>query len=488
MIKYSFRTPLALAAASALLACATPSSQTAVAQAPHTQAQPNILVILIDDLGWMDVGYNGSSFYETPAIDALSADGIRFDNAYVAYPRCVPSRYAFMTGRNPARAAIPGGAGGENMAPEDITIAEGLRDAGYATFFAGKWHLGKTADEQPEAQGFDINIGGGSAGAVKSHFWPYSPETSGRVGPGLETGKEGEYLSDRLTDETISFIRQHNDTSPDRPFFALLSQYAVHTPLQGKPKLVKRFRQKLREQGGAEEPAFDIRDGRVKLNQDDAVYAAMIYSIDESVGRLRAELDRLGIAENTVIVFTSDHGGLSNSGSDSKRRLATSNLPLRAGKGHLYEGGIKVPLLVAWPGTITAGQASDGFINNTDLFPTFLQLAGAPLQPQAHLDGMAVTLGANAGREALAHWHSPRPRPKNTGDRAASAIRDGRWKYVLSYDPEQPSALFDLSQDPFETTNLASQKPEKVAELRQKLEAWLQSASAVEPKLSRGRD
>lgn len=482
---------LALGAlASAIICACAPQPAPAIASKATGANPPNIVIVLVDDLGWADVGYNGSTFYETPAIDQLAQDGIRFDNAYVAYPRCVPSRYALMTGRNPARAAIPGGAGGEVMESEEITIAEGLKQAGYATFFAGKWHLGKTPATSPEGQGFDINIGGGSAGAVASHFWPFAPETLGRLGPGLEQGEEGEYLADRLTDETIAFIRDHLANDPEKPFFALLSHYGVHTPLQGKPELVERFSAKLRSIGGAPGPAFDLRDGKVKLHQDDPVYAAMVYSIDESVARLRAELEALGIAESTVIIFTSDHGGLSNTRADGNRRLATSNLPLRAGKGHVYEGGIKVPLVVAWPGTLAKGQVSAALVNNTDLFPSLLKLAGAAPMPEAHLDGMTMlfTGGGDAGN-ALAYWHSPRPRPRNTGDRAASAIREGRWKYILSYDPAQPSALFDLAADPYETTNLSDHHPALVAHLRGRLEAWLAEVDAVEPSLDRrGRE
>lgn len=471
------------AASLALLSC-TPVSISAESPADST-SRPNILVIVVDDLGWRDVGYNGSTFYETPAIDQLSRDGLRFDDAYVAYPRCVPSRYALMTGRNPARAAIPGGVGGEVMEASETTVAEALKQAGYSTFFAGKWHLGKTPETQPQAQGFDVNIAGGSAGAVKTHFWPYGAEKGHQLGPGLEQGKQGEYLADRLTDETIRFIRGHQANSPNHPFFAVLSHYAVHTPLEGKPELVAKFRRKLEAAGGPTEPAFAIRDGRVKLHQDDPVYAAMVYSIDESVARLRTELETLGIARDTVIIFTSDHGGLSNSGADSNRRLATSNLPLRAGKGHVYEGGVRVPLLVVWPGKIAPGQVSQAFVNNTDLFPTLLGVAHLPQMPMAHLDGTAVNLADVGKREAVAYWYSPRPRPESTGDRSAAAIRDGRWKYVLSYDPVQPSSLFDLETDPFETTDLSEKHPQKVEELKGKLESWLRQVHAVEPSLSR---
>lgn len=459
-------------------------------EAKASTRAPNILLIVVDDLGWRDMGHAGSEYYETPAIDRLASDGLRFINAYAAYPRCVPSRYALMTGRNPARAAIPGGTGGEVMAPEETTIAEAFQSAGYATFFAGKWHLGHDPSTFPEGQGFDVNIGGGSAGAVRSHFFPYGAEQRGRIGPGLEHGEPGEYLSDRLTDETIAFISRQTLDYPQQPFFAVLSHYAVHTPLQGKPDLVDHFTAKLDRMGRPTGPATVARDGQTKVYQDDPTYAAMIFSIDESVGRLRAKLEELGIAEDTIIVFTSDHGGLSNSGDGRNRRLATSNLPLRAGKGHVFEGGVKIPLLIAWPGHIGTGGTSKAVVDNTDLFPTFLALAGMDLMPSAHLDGRAIALvpGETMG-ERILYWHSPRPRPESTGDRAASAIREGRWKYVLSYDPQQTGGLFDLAADPGETRDRSADHPEIAAKLRKRLLAWLSETDAITPTLDRrGRE
>lgn len=486
---WSLKPAAAVLSAAILAMSACTNNPAPIASAAEHHEAPNIVIVLVDDLGWRDVSYNGSSFYETPAIDGLAADGIQFDSAYVAYPRCTPSRYALMTGRNPARAGIPGARSGETMEGSEFTIAEAFADAGYATFFAGKWHLGKTRDTQPEAQGFGVNIGGGSAGAVKSHFWPYAPENAGRIGPGLEQGEEGEYLADRLTQETIGFIRNHRNEKPDAPFFAVLSHYGVHTPLEAKPDLVDRFRKKLAKSGGPASPATAERDGRTKLHQDDPVYAAMIYSIDESVAKLRGELDRLGIAENTIIVFTSDHGGLSNTGSGRNRRLATSNLPLRAGKGHLYEGGIKVPLAIVWPDRIAPGQVSNVFVNNTDIFPTLLNLAGLPQHPKAHIDGRVVGSSDDGATGSTAFWHSPRPRPSSTGDRASSAIRQGNWKYILSYDPAMPDGLFDLGSDPGEMENLVDSDPKRAAALKGQLTDWLETINAVRPSLDRsGRD
>lgn len=444
-------------------------------------ARPNIVFILVDDLGWRDLGVAGSTFYETPAIDRLARDGMRFTNAHSAFPRCVPSRYAILTGRNPARGQVPGGPSA--IKPSDYTLAEALHDNGYATFFAGKWHEGKTPDTQPQAQGFDINIGGSSAGQTGSHFYPYSVGKRA-LGPGLESGKPGEYLADRLTDETIAFIDQHRRTRPDQPFLVYLSHYGVHTPLQGKPELVEKFRRKVAAMGGARNDAFLLRDGQTKKYQDNPVYAAMIASIDESVGRVRAELSRLGIADNTLIVFTSDHGGLSNRGATSPRELATSNLPLRAGKGHNYEGGTTVPLIVAWPGHTKPGSVTAEFTVGTDHFPSILAAAKLPLRPTAHVDGLSylpALAGRKMPRDRVVYWYSPRPETRQTGDTASAAIRVGDWKYYLSYDPSVPSALFDLANDRNESTDLSIAKPRKAAELSAQLTTWLKSVNAIAP-------
>lgn len=475
----------------ALMACATgalPGAAEAAGAPAAQSSKPNIVFILMDDLGWRDVGYAGSTFYETPAIDQLAKDGMRFENAYVAYPRCTPSRFALMTGKNPAREGIPGGTAGESMAPSEFTMAEALHEGGYHTFFAGKWHLGKVPAAMPDAQGFDINIGGGSAGAVGSHFFPYGAEKGRTLGPGLEQGKPGEYLTDRLTDETIKFIEDHRKTNPGQPFFAYLSHYAVHTPLEAKPELKAKFAKKLAAMGGAKTDAYLQRDGQTKKYQDNVTYAAMIASMDESVGRIRAALNRLGVADNTIIVFTSDHGGLSNRAAGGGRDVATSNLPLRAGKGHNYEGGIKVPLIVYWPGKTKGGTVSREVTINTDHFPSLLAAAGLPLRPQSHLDGLSylpLLTGGKMPADRVSYWYSPRPRPNQTGDTSSAAIRQGNWKYFQSYDSSVPSQLFDLSKNPNEDRDLSSANPGKMAEMKKMLDGWLASIKAVAPRMDR---
>ncbi|KTE39786.1 MULTISPECIES: sulfatase [unclassified Sphingopyxis] len=487
---------LCSAAAIALLgACAAATIPAATAEpapaAKPAEQRPNILVILMDDLGARDVSYAGSDFYETPAIDQLARDGMRFDNAYVAYPRCTPSRYALMTGRNPARAQIPGGSGGEVMAASEYTIAEALHAAGYATFFVGKWHLGKTPDAMPEAQGFDVNIGGGSTGATGSHFFPYSAEKGRTMGPGLETGQPGEYLTDRLTDETIRLIEAHRKAKPGQPFFAYLSHYAVHTPLQAKAEYRAKFAKKLAAMGGAKADAYLARDGETKKYQDNVTYAAMIASMDDSVAKLRAALGRMGIADNTVIVFTSDHGGLSNRGVGGNREVATSNLPLRAGKGHVYDGGTRVPMIVLWPGHTRPGSHSAAFVNNTDHYPSWLEMAGAALQPKSHVDGvpyLPLLAGGKGDPARVTYWYSPRPRPNQTGDTAAGAVRVGDWKLVRNYDPSKKDELFNLAADPGENKDLATSDPKRAATMRQQVDGWLASIGAAKPRLGRGEE
>lgn len=489
--RYSARLAAAalLASGTALGLSGPATAEPAPAPAPKADNRPNIVVILMDDLGWRDVGYAGSEFYETPAIDQLAREGMRFDNAHVAYPRCTPSRYALMTGRNPARAQIPGGTGGEVMASSEYTVAEALQDAGYATFFIGKWHLGKTADAMPEAQGFDINIGGGSAGAAGSHFFPYGAEKGRAMGPGLETGQPGEYLTDRLTDETIRLIETHRKTKPGQPFFAYLSHYAVHTPLQAKPELKAKFAKKLAATGGAKSDAYIARDGETKKYQDNVTYAAMIASMDESVAKVRAALDRMGIADNTIVIFTSDHGGLSNRGAGANRDVATSNLPLRAGKGHVYDGGTRVPMIVLWPGHTKAGSRTAAFVNNTDHYPSLLEMVGAKPRHGAPLDGLPYLPLLNGGKgeaSRATYWYSPRPRPQQTGDTAAGAIRIGDWKLVRNYDPSKQDELFDLAVDPGENNNLAATDPGRATTMRRQLEQWLTSIHAAKPRLDRG--
>ncbi|WP_258104171.1 sulfatase [Marinoscillum sp. MHG1-6] len=437
--------------------------------------QPNVVFFLVDDLGWKDVSYAGSPLYETPNIDAAAKRGVIFTQAYAAHPRCVPSRYAMITGKYPARIQCPGPGEGA-LKDEERTMAEPFKEAGYTTFFAGKWHL-SSAESYPDTQGFDYNYGGGHAGAPKSYFYPYNTQTSGK-GNGhekdilnLDDVEAGKYLSDHLTDKTVSFIQNHKDT----PFFIYLAHYGVHTPFEAKEEKVKAYQKKVKDLYGDEEVpevSHENWTGDTKLRQDNPVYAGMIESIDESFGRVMAELEAQGIADNTIIVFTSDHGGLSNRGNG--RRLATSNLPLRAGKGHNYEGGIKVPMFVTWANGIKPGN-SNTLVTGTDYFPTLLDLCGLPPEESAHLDGVSfapsLLKGKTQNTDRPVFWHSPVPRPTSTGDQSNTSVRLGDFKLLDFYEFNKVE-LYNLADDPEEQNNLSDSMPEKRDELITIINNW----------------
>ncbi|MCU4174421.1 sulfatase [Carboxylicivirga sp. N1Y90] len=457
--------------------------------------QPNIVIFYVDDLGWMDLACQGSKFYETPAIDQLAAEGVRFTQAYTAHPRCVPARYGVMTGKYPARDSVPGGGG---LLPEDVTIAEALKEGGYSTFFTGKWHLLFRDKEgnMPENQGFDVNVAGGAAGAPPTYWYPYrkgEATPSGKKGykkneiHGLEDGQEGEYITDRITDETLDFISDHVSHQSEDPFFVFLSHYGVHTPFEAKPELVKKYEAKLKSMEYDLPEYEETITGDTKLLQDYPVYAAMIESIDQSMAKLQAKLIELDIADNTIIIFTADNGGLSTRG--NTRKLATSNYPLRYGKGWLYEGGIREAFIVKWPAQSQAGQVSDALITGTDIYPTVLEMAGLDQRPKDHLDGIDVSAaikGKKFERETPMFWHSPLARPGSTGDENSSAVRLGKYKLIDWYD-EGRVELFDLSNDIGENKDLSQELPEKTKELHALVKEWRKSINAkkIDPSKSK---
>jgi arylsulfatase A-like enzyme len=450
---------------------------------------PNFIFLLVDDLGWRDLGSFGSAFHDTPNIDGLAAGGVRFTQAYTASPVCSPTRASILTGKHPARLQITDWIGGsqrglllpaqyrDRLPLEEVTLAEALREAGYATGYVGKWHLGDHP-YFPEAQGFDSNVGGHGAGHPVSYFSPYrAPE--GRDSrwdvPGLEGGEEGEYLTDRLTDEALAFIGANGN----RPFLLYFAYYSVHTPIQAKPELEAKY---AARGGGLDESVpFETEHGRARtrLRQDHPAYAGMVESVDESVGRMLSRLEELGISENTIVFFMSDNGGLSTV--SGERVGPTSNVPLRAGKGWLYEGGIRVPLLVRWPGRAEAGIVSDAPVLSTDFYPTILQMAGLPARPEQHLDGRSlVPLLSGAGeldREAL-HFHFPHYH--GSGNRPSGAIRVGDLKLVEWFE-DGVVELYDLAQDPGEREDLAPARPGLARDLHGRLEAWRLEVGAQMP-------
>jgi len=451
--------------------------------------KPNIILFYVDDLGWMDLACQGSDFYETPNIDRLAHEGMRYTQAYTAHPRCLPARYGVITGCFPARGGVPGGKG--HLQVGDATMAQSLRQGGYATCFAGKWHLShRRAECLPENMGFDLNIAAGDAGAPPTYFYPYHKKPLSKLKKGweigldkdilhgLEDGKEGDYITDVLTDKSIDFI----EASKDKPFFLYLSHYGVHTPFEAPERLVKKYEAKLKTMkfdGPEYLPTSGTGVGDELRHQNNPVYAAMIESVDESLGRIFQTLEELGIADNTIIAFSGDNGGLSNRGAvDGKvsgRPLATSNLPLKTGKGWLYEGGIREAFIVKWPGVAKAGTVnSNDVVIQTDLFPTFLEMAGLPLQPGHHMDGASLVpslKGESFNRSKPLFWHSPTSRPYSTGDTDSSAVRMGDYKLLEWYNVDHVE-LYDLSKDIGEQHDLSKKMQEKTAEMLAVLHNW----------------
>ncbi|MCA9242005.1 MAG: sulfatase-like hydrolase/transferase, partial [Planctomycetales bacterium] len=368
----------------------------------------------------------------------------------------------------------------------DVCIARPLKEQGYATFYCGKWHLGQ-GDHLPTRNGFDVAVAAGAAGATASHFAPYN-ETR-RQGHRVEApltevdiAPSGEYLTDRLTDEAIKFLEAQ---STERPFFAVLAHYAVHTPIEGKKEIAARYRKKLRGQGLPEHVMEPESAGENLAVQNNPVYAAMIESVDEGVGRLLKCLNEKGMADNTVVVLASDHGGLSARG--NKRPLATSNRPLRAGKGHLYEGGIRIPLIVRWPGVTTAGAEPHEPTFGADFYPTFLEIAGAPAPESQQHDGESIVpylRGQSRAAPRVLYWHNPAPRPTSTGDWYSSAVREGDWKLIDFPDRDQVE-LYNLVEDLGESNNLADQNVEKAAHLKGLLDSWRTRVGAAAAKQGR---
>lgn len=438
---------------------------------------PNVVFILADDLGFMDVRPNNpDALYDTPNLDRLAARGVRFTNGYAACPVCSPTRYSLMTGRYPTRAALTdwftsGRAErfapapyGDHMALDELTLAELLKARGYATFFAGKWHLGPTEEYWPEHQGFDVNKGGcrvGNPAGGGRYFSPYG-------NPRLDDGPKGEHLPDRLADETCAFIREHRT----QPFFTYLSFYSVHTPLMGRPDLVAKYRARLAAQPssppqfGPEEQAWPTgRPRRVRSQQRHAVYAAMVEAMDQAIGKVLDAIEAQGLTNDTIVVFTSDNGGLSTS-----EGSPTSNLPLRGGKGWVYEGGIREPWIAVVPGTTRAGSVCDTPICSIDALPTVLELCGAGTDPH-EIDGVsfAPLLRGEELPERPLFWHYPHY--SNQGGFPGGAVRLGDWKLIERYEDGRVH-LFDLRHDVGERNDLAAAKPEVVAQLRELLHGF----------------
>lgn len=446
----------------------------------HYKKKQNVLFILVDDLGWTDLGYSGSTFYESPHIDQLSMESFQFTNAYSSGSVCSPTRAAILTGKHPARLNITDWIPGMNddgnplVGPIDLnelplaeqTLPELMKANGYKTFFAGKWHLGGEGF-YPEDQGFDENHGGHDKGSPPGGY--YTPYKN----PRLSDGPTGEYLPNRLTNESINFLEQVDDD----PFLLYLSFYTVHTPIQESQKHIYYFNQKLSQLNPELEAIKKEKSGLTTMHQYNPAYASMVYAMDENVGRLIAALKEQNLYENTTIVFTSDNGGLSTLHEKRKRGGPTSVLPLRAGKGWLYEGGIRIPLLIKPAHSNPLDQVIDEPVVTHDLFPTICDLTQIDNQTTT-IDGQSlVSLFESAeslDRSAL-FWHYPHYH--GSGWTPGAAIRQGDWKLIEFYE-EDHVELYHLANDISESNDLSKERPEMVTELRARLKERQKSTNA----------
>ncbi|GLQ55867.1 sulfatase [Devosia nitrariae] len=452
---------------------------------PISRGRPNIVLVLIDDMGWQDLGCYGSTFYETPNIDALAARGTRFTQAYAAAPVCSPTRASLMSGKYPARVGITQYIGGHGVGrlvdvpyfhglPEnEFSLARALREGGYRTWHVGKWHLGD-ARHGPERHGFDVNIGGCALGSPTTYFSPYAIPT-------LEDGPPGEYLTDRLTDEAIRLV----ETADERPFFLNLWHYAVHTPLEAPGDLIGKYQRKAAALGldthaivkAESMSAWHLRGKHVERRtvQSDPAYAAMIENLDANIGRLVAALDAAGKLNETLIVFTSDNGGLSTS-----EGSPTCNAPLAEGKGWMQDGGVRVPFIACLPGVVPAAQSPLAF-STPDIYPTLLSAAGLPARPRQHVDGVDLWAQwrglSNAGRGAL-FWHYPHY--SNQGGTPGAAVREGDFKLIRWFEDGR-LALFNLAEDIEERHDLSSERPDLVEKLGLRLDDWSRDVMALVP-------
>lgn len=434
--------------------------------------KPNIILVLVDDLGWMDLGCQGSSYFRTPHVDQLASEGIRFLNGYAASAVCSPTRAAIQTGRYPHRVGVtdwirsrfqrPNGELAITnpteytsdpkqplscppnpyfLDPSERTIAEVLRSDGYRCGYVGKWHLGDD-EHYPERRGYDVNKGGCDYGQPPSYFDPFNnpmhPNEQLRAGiHNLPGRSRGEYLTKREADEAVALIREWKD----EPFFLQLSHYAVHTPLQALPEV---------------EAKYAGSPGKSKQN---AKYAAMVESVDDAMRDICACLEELNLVENTMVIFTSDNGGLDNNGEP------TDNAPLRSGKGYAYEGGIRVPLIIRWPKSIPSGSVSHTPVSSIDFFPTVLEAAGISVQSDREIDGISLLAHLKSGGDQELGrgeliWHFPHYR-HDPGP--YSILRSGDWKLIKYWHGKQE--LFHLSDDPSESNDLAATLPERVQQM-----------------------
>ncbi|WP_139959067.1 sulfatase [Flavicella sediminum] len=460
------------------LSCTTEKKETA--------KKPNVVFILVDDYGANDTSFSGSKFYETPNIDALANQSMVFTQGYAACRVCSPSRASIMNGQFTARHGITdwiGAKAGEewrerkrydkllpaeykrNLALEDVTLPEAMKEQGYATFFAGKWHLGDEGS-YPEDHGFDVNKGGHHRGSPPGgYFSPFG-------NPKLKNKVDGENLSMRLANETVDFMK----ANLDKPFFAYLSFYAVHGPIQTSKDKWSKYQQKAKANGVAEKGYRQERVLPIREVQDNPIYAGLVDDMDAAVGRVLNSLKELGLDKNTIVVFTSDNGGVA-----SGDAFSTSNLPLRGGKGYQWEGGIREPFFINVPWLQHKATKNNFPVMGTDFYPTILDLVGADLKPEAHIDGVSLKpiLEGKTLEERPLYWHYPHY--GNQGGEPSSIVRLGDWKLIHYYESDS-NELYNLKEDESEQNNIAAARPEKTKELHANLMNWLKSVGANFPK------
>lgn len=435
-------------------------------------------------MGWMDIGANGSTFYETPNIDQLASEGVRFTQAYAASPICSPTRASILTGKNPARINLTQWIGGpgnpdyeRNLPLEEVLFPEVLKEYGYKNIFLGKWHLNNRAGEGkfwPDQQGFDINVGGHFRGGLYIKNKYFSPWDI----PNLDNGPEGEYMTDRLAQEAVNFI----DGNADSTFLLYLSFYQVHAPFSAPEDRVEKYNKKQEALGLTDDERFaEATNGEKTFNyrtqQDHPTYAAMVESMDMAVGKVLNKLKEKGIDDNTIVIFFSDNGGLNTS-----EGTPTSNAPLKYGKGWLYEGGIREPAIIKWPGETKPGTVSNEVITSMDFYPTILEMIGEPLRPELHVDGKSI-VPLLKGKEEKIHdaTYFHYPHRSNQKGSPSSAIREGDYKLIVFLNDNRLE-LYNLKDDIGETHNLADELPEVRDRMYSKLEKWWDEVDARFPK------
>ena len=450
------------------------------------QEKPNIVMIIVDDFGYHDIGFHGSQIHQTPAIDNLAKTGVVFKNGYSSYPRCTPSRYGMFTGTYPVNES-KGYLGGIDKSKNFI---HQFNEAGYDTSYVGKWHIGGE-ESSPTGFGFKNSYAAGHAGGVDTRHYPFNTKTlekqkakaenekgkkkkgHGEKYPVLnvtEDGKKGDYLSDVLTDATIGFIENRDKK---KPFFTVLAYYAVHTPIEAKKEDEERNKKEIKAFDYGDGPEY-IKEGagRRKMRQDNAAYAGMVENVDENIARVVATLKKQGLDKNTIIVVTSDHGGLSNGGHKGERLLATTNLPFKAGKGWLYEGGIRVPYIINWKGTLKPKFEKKSIVLGMDIIPTLLDLSID--KKVKGIDGKSfksVLEGKEKWDDRTVYWRSIKARPHSTGDEKTEVVRSGDYKLLYFKDSDKVE-LYNVVKDEGELNDLASIENAKKQELLGLLKSW----------------